>query len=190
MFGSSAERMPFLVVEDRNNAPLVFTLRSVYSVRDCVWVAISLRVVNSSVCLSVEQHRCDELNARLILREIDVLPFAGTAPEIECRQHCDQTETYGDKIDIRAKQEHRRLIFTIAGQMCEPAHRGQLRSKPALSGTPAGLTLIAGTEHDDVRFDFAQRVVFQPEPRHHALGKVLDHDFRLRTELTRQHASL
>src|SRR5438046_10381528 len=183
MFGRAAERMPLLVVEDRNDAPLVFTLAAVGSVRNSMRVAIPMWVMNSPVHLSIKQHGCDELNARFVLGEIDVLALTGTAPVVEGRQHRDQTETHGDKINIGPKQQHRRLTFAVARQMCEPDNGGQLRSKPALSCAPSGLTLIAGAEHDDVRFYFAQCVVSESEPRHHTLSKVFNHDIRSRNEL-------
>src|SRR5439155_27131672 len=63
MFRCTAEREPFRVAEYRDDAPLVFTFAWIRPMRSCMRVTISLRMVNSSVHLRIEQDRCDELNA-------------------------------------------------------------------------------------------------------------------------------
>jgi len=87
-----------------------------------VGITVTLRMVNSTINLSIEEGRRNELNTGFVLREVDVLTFPGSTPMIKSSKDRDQSESNSYEIDIWSVKQHRRIIGTVTGNMRKAAH--------------------------------------------------------------------
>ncbi len=135
---------------------------------------IALTCGHALVCGVFQIGGADEMHARFILRQIDVLSLPGFLAVDQGRQNRRRAHRAGGKIGIGAADPGGGAIgptgdFTDAGQ------RGQNGPIARRDGKRSGLSLHARTQHDEVGLDLSQALVIQPPLAHGAWGKTLNH---------------
>src|SRR5579864_2186430 len=111
----------------------------------CYFVAVPHATVNGAGCEVLNERRCHELQARLVLREIDVATPAGALAELEGGQDGDRPVGDRDVVDIGPPEKRGRAIRP-AGQVGKAAERGQVRPEARAAGVRTGPPLVAGAD--------------------------------------------
>src|SRR6266511_5742538 len=104
----------------------------------------------------LEKRGREELQAGLVLREIDEAALSGAATALERGEHGDDAIADRDVVDVRPVEDHRRPLG-LAQELIEAGERGQLAAVPGMLRVRAGLSLVAAGQDDDVRLRAAQR---------------------------------
>src|SRR5262249_54768731 len=153
----------------RDRDPAIFARRRIHP----VWRVLAIRVtdppLDASVRRVIENRRGKEMQRGLRLRLVDVLTLSGAPMVIECgkNRHCGETWRY--IIRIRAEWTGRRPIGP-SGEVVKSGYRGGHVTETGDSRKRPALPHQAGTQHDDVGLEFAQRLVVIA-PRAHRLGR-------------------
>src|SRR5262249_26426175 len=137
------KRVPFVVPESSDRAPPVNAFARIDAMRSCPLIAVRFAMVVTLIQLCLKNCRREELNSGFVLRQIDMLPCACSLAMIQGGENGDEAKPRGNEIDVRPIQKHRLFRFSVSGEMCESAHRRQLRAKAPLSGASPGLSLVA-----------------------------------------------
>ena len=133
----------------------------------------------------LEERGRHELEARLVLRQVDVAALARQPAAQERGEHRGDAVPDRDVVDVRPVQQHRRPIL-LTEQVKEAGERGELAAVPGNARVRTGLSLITAREHDEVGTLAEEPLVVEAPLRHVTRCEALDDHVRLRDERARE----
>src|SRR5881296_3684721 len=167
------QSVPLFVAPHAERDPAVRADAAIHAVRrgDRVGVAAATRY--SSVRGELEDRGREELQSRLVLREVDRASGAGALSSLERGEHGDRAVTDRDVVDVRPVEKDGGRVG-LAEQLNESGERAQLAAVTRVERMWSGLPLVAAREDDQPGVIVAQRLRAKAEPRDGAGGEALD----------------
>src|SRR5947209_955108 len=153
----TAQALPLRFVPATDDAPLTVAAR-VAAVRRGYGVAVAVAAGDHPVGRVVQERAGDELQPRLVLREVNKRALARAPAVVERGQHTDAAVGDGDEINVRPVEEIRGAIG-FADQVREAAQGRELRAEAWVRGVRPRLSHVARAQHDEARLVLAQSSV-------------------------------
>ncbi len=99
---NAAEALPFLIGVHGNGAKPVFPLTGINPVGRGVGIVIALPGSDPAIHHVIKQQGGHKLHTTLVLGDVQVLPFTGSPPVIQCGQDSQGVKARGDKVGIES----------------------------------------------------------------------------------------
>ena len=187
--GRVGEHAPPGVVPHAQRDPPIGAGAAVDAVRGGHRVGVAGAAGDPPVRGELEDRRCEELEAGLVLRKVDRAADPRALPPLERREHRDRAVSDGDVIDVWPVQEHRRRVG-LAEELHESGERAQLASVSRMERVRPGLTLVAARQEDELGVLRAKELRPEPESSDGPRREALHEDISPRNERARERHAL
>ena len=121
-------------------------------------------------------HLVEHSQHRLVERDVDELPLAGTVPVLQRGERPERPERAREVIRNGRRAGRYGRTVRIAGDVADAAHRARDATESRTVAVRARLTVRRDPHHDEARVDGAEIVPAEPPALHGAGPEVLGED--------------